>query len=266
MKSFKNHLLLENLQYFDWRNGSSGVCEILTNPKPPCRINDPSEAISNSSELRDIIYYAGEEKIVKPELHVFFNNLHEWISGMQRASRDKHEKLANDISYMVKSCGSKRKGWNRFRGKVYRGVMIDTRTASDIKIDTKKNSSIDFGYYGNIPHYEGSFRYQSNLPAQSWSNEKTSAFSFIFSKKKNIPDKFALRVVMEYDISPDESLTLKYLGNRAEREIIRLSNAPINVKIYVPYSPNPNHLTPSSPNFQYANNYSIVKRLTEKRS
>lgn len=257
MLNFKNHLLKEysNRNFHCWgENTPTTVCDILNNPKPPCRLgSDGSTGIRNLDDLKKIA--STKEYSINKEIHEFFYLLIEWVTGMDRHGRDKHESLANKLSHIVNSCGSSRKGWSKFYGKVYRGLVLDARTVSNLKIDINKTKDIDFGFYGHVPCYEGRVQYRSALPAQSWSTDIIVAHGFAQSAKKTVPEEFALRVIMEYNITPDESLTLKYLGNRAEREVIRLSNNPVDVKIHIPYITNPGTST------YMAKNYGIVQNL-----
>jgi hypothetical protein len=205
------------------------LCEVLSTRVPPLweggkrmQYEHIKKIIANQSKL------TGKSE----DIPHFFENIKEWIGGLKGSSRAMHDSIANAIVSDVSSC-STRAGWLKYTGKVYRGVRVNAHTVKGLEIpDPSKVHVINKGGFHEYRAVMGTYVYQSNLPAQSWSTDLNTAIAF--SSYSTLQPTVSL--VMEYDIKPNESISLKYLGNYVEREIIKIGKGPIKVKCHIPFA------------------------------
>jgi len=201
------------------------VCDILSSRIPPRKA---TSILMDYQDTKDLSFPKLDQG-VKPEVTQFYDSLRTWIGGMKNFDRDIHEKLSGELVQYFQNCPS-RSGWSRYTGKVYRGLKVPI-TASSLKVDVNNTVKIYDPAFGSMNTFAvGTYTYQSKLPAQSWSKDKTTAVSFAKMTTNNSKD---ISLILEYPITAKDSISLKYLGNPQELEVIRIGNSPINIRCYV---------------------------------
>jgi hypothetical protein len=221
-------------------NETMTICDVLSHRDPP-----------------RVVAYAGWDADDS-----FRRTIIAWIMGTSRTEgREKHDRYAEVIKKTIDGCG-KISGWARYSGKVYRGLVKPTKEVvanvgvaqlesiakqhgavltrmpwdqPDLKPIHMPNSPDSF-YSLPTEFIPIPYTYRTNLAVQSWSKNLQIARLFGTGKgsKDHVGGKGYTSLIMEYQIKTDESLNLRYLGNVAEEEIIRLKNDPIKVRALVP--------------------------------
>lgn len=130
----------------------------------------------------------------------------------------------------IVACGN-RAPWASWSGKAYRGL---TRTPSDA---SKYEYTGEIVKIGRNEWLVAKGTYKSRYEAQSWSDEWKTAESFSNRNMGEISDPVA--VVFEVELKESDTLltpdVAKRISNygRYEREVIRVGNRPLPVKVYV---------------------------------
>lgn len=226
MKTFRQ--ILENIRppidstNFLYQFKGKTVCEILSNRNPPRK---GTSILMDYNDVRELRF--GIEG-VKKEVNDFYDLLTTWIGGMKSMDRVVHQKLTDQLIQYFQNCPN-RAGWSKYTGKVYRGLKVPV-TVSNLKITNNIFNIHDPRYSSDSFYAVGTYTYKSNLPAQSWSKNMFTAAAFAGTRVGRETD---IGMILEHPITPNESISLKYLGNPQESEVIRIGNSPINVKCYV---------------------------------
>jgi hypothetical protein len=215
---------------------SRGLCHLLGGSNPPLFQGSPIDHFRGKG-WQWIERAAKEAK--NEEIAGLADTMNKWMMGF-KAQRDyTPEDLVLRIKRMIQGCG-KTGSWLRYSGNVYRGEGFGVkRFANAFKFER-----ITTLYRGKRPLQcaEGTLRYEARSVAQSWTTEQRVALGFATGDFTGVTDSWwsdqmqqqRIHFVLEYKISPDESLNLVHFGNPAESEIVRLEKTPIQCRCYVP--------------------------------
>ena len=193
------------------------ICDLLSDPKPNRFIN----LMKNGAP--ELLAQAGAKWIDK--LNAVRDAFDEWFES-EGGRKMKMTKVFTDIV----ACGN-RAPWAAWRGKAYRGL---TRTPSDA---SKYEYTGEIVTIGRNEWLVAKGTYKSRYEAQSWSDEWKTAENFSNRNLGGIQDPVA--VVFEVELTESDTLltpdVAKRISNygRYEREVIRVGNRPLPVKVYV---------------------------------
>lgn len=237
MKTYKQIIELLEERRGSEIDFSKSVCEILGKRSPPLLDGNPIDHFLYGSwyKMKNKADEAGNSGISE-----LASVMLDWTQGFKTKRSYTPDDLLNKMKKIFTSC-PKLGGWLRFNGKIYRGLTIpNTSLQSIFKPQTfiSLPPEVDKAVY----FLAGNINYKSNSPAQSWTNDINLAYKFAIGDYRGAPDydvwksnnKGKTSVVLEYRISPNESLNLSKFGNTTESEIIRLKNDTIGCKCYIP--------------------------------
>ena len=187
--------------FLDQFTGKS-LCDLLSARVPPTGSGGTKFQFG---ELQTIVQNKERFSGKSEEIYHFFDNIKEWVGGLKSSSRSLHDSIASGIVSDVTSCSS-RAGWSKFTGRVYRGVSVNANFVKNLIIpDVSKVKILNLGGYRSYRSLVGTYVYQSNLPAQSWSTDLSTSvfFSNPVDPKYPAGPEPMLSVVMEYNIQPN---------------------------------------------------------------
>jgi len=215
--------------------------KILENPYTICDIlSDPDPKRFTDLILNGIPETSRTPKWMEDLLDIK-NAMEEWLE----TQGGRKVEMVRAFTKMV-SCKN-RAPWAAWSGKGYRGV---TRSPTIVKqyVFTEEIKKV-----GKNEWLVAKGTYKSRYGAQSWSDEWKTAEYFSGTNMENLSNPIG--VIFEVDLKKSETLlsadVIKKVsvygkGEKREREVIRVSNAPIPVTVYVLVSDIEDMITTSS--------------------
>jgi hypothetical protein len=196
------------------------ICDLLSDPKP--------------NKFIDLIKSGAPDVDARAKWIDELDKVHQAFGDWFEAQGGRKKEMIKIFNQMV-ACKN-RAPWAAWSGKGYRGV---TRTTAVV---SKYNFTGEIKKIGKSEWLVAKGTYKSRYDAQSWSDEWRTAEQFSDSNLSDIAKPIG--VVFEVDLKKNETLLSadvirqisiygKASGEMKEREVIRVSNAPIPVTIYV---------------------------------
>lgn len=229
MTPFKTYT--ENMQrkYIPW-DESWTPCDVLSLRSPPT-MKGGDLGIPFVEDLRNLKYMLNFEiDGSNKQTIAFLDGLIEWIAGTR--DQQKHAAMSKYLIDVIASCPS-RAGWTKFSGKLYRGLVKDSKDFLS-NFTYKGVERMPFRGVNKMHMVVGTYNYKSDLLAQSWAKDPKPA-GFFATQSRTVSGYFNVGFVLERGQSRgDDTFSLKYLGNKEENEVVVIGSKPMTLNCYVP--------------------------------
>lgn len=221
MRSFTKHITEAPQKQYS-------ACDILSEP------NEKTFFFLWRKYRGNLFYPEGFDNDVDESGGRFIMDINAWL---KQEGFDKSKFIAR-LKKTIDGCPN-RGAWTYYTGKVYRGVFKDIDGAN-LKLEPNivKFSMSNDGFKESVV---GTATYVSKYDMQSWTIEPRVAFSFAekgVGARGYKPSGAAVKLpmMMETNLTKDDSfMNPSWSGTLSfgEKEVVRLSNKPITVKVYI---------------------------------
>jgi hypothetical protein len=198
------------------------ICDILSDPTP----NRFMTLIKgNAKEVLGLSYEDADPRWVK-ELDAISDEFQTWFESQGGSKRNMVTKFTDMVS-----CKN-RAPWASYDGKAYRGVARSIGRIKNYNFINKVKQE------GSTTWLIAKGSYKSRYGAQSWTDNWKIAVDFALRGGNIAGHNDPVGIVFEVDLKPKDTLLSpdvisKVSGYKEEREVIRVSDTPLPVTIYV---------------------------------
>ena len=159
------------------------------------------------------------DQLGNKELLQFLQTIRNWVGGIPTGQTEKHDKTSSEIFKYVDKCPT-RSGWNRYTGKVYRGLykigdIFRSKVVTDGLRVVRSKTAV-----GDQAVLICKYQYESSIKAQSWTRTYHTGYDFSQSRFNRM-DRDNVGFILEKTIGANDGLRMDWLGGlKHEDEII----------------------------------------------